>query len=612
MLRKLKLKLNAQGNPLLSQRLDNIGLTLIGLVSLGYCCFADRFAELSIQLPFFDFPIFIGEIFLFFCLLLLFFNWKIKRQKITGLVFVVFMYVAFILYKAFVGYFEWGPLALRHAAMFYYLLFAVLGYSFFRKSYFTGRKASILIILLMCALIGDKKFLHIIEFGRITCFILSFILIKQLPIKGIRYFLFLVLFLFAPYQLFFLGSRAMLLSNLACVIFLVIVLSLVTKIKKNIVIGFTIFVFAFLYLGVIKFSDKNALRSILSLEDNINVYKRCMADIVRLEPSFIMQPIKKLHVYNKAKTVAYEFQNESLPDKTSQFQLEQHLFELRQQQAEIDRKLAERTGRLNKLNNAVLFEEKVVPRQISLPVEEAAKPVKLTEKSKVQLQPVKAVSRQTRSSPEVKAVSPPIVPSKGSASECANSALVASELEKNTTDLLIHKQKLMHQQSVLEQQLGQLTKTDSLSQYRPRDLAAAYGNSIFRILVWQDIITELAVKKPIFGFDFGKPFRSKKIEILNIADGEWKRDGWIATHNSYLEIIYRAGIIGVLLILLILIVFLKMVSISIINRSISGILLCGTLLCFLVAANFMLIMELPYYAIPLWSLFGLTLAYLRK
>jgi len=50
--------------------LDSIGWIAIGLISLGYILFFRLFAELHIQLPFLNFPIFVGEILLFGCLIL--------------------------------------------------------------------------------------------------------------------------------------------------------------------------------------------------------------------------------------------------------------------------------------------------------------------------------------------------------------------------------------------------------------------------------------------------------------------------------------------------------------------------------------------------------------
>ena len=55
-----------------------------------------------------------------------------------------------------------------------------------------------------------------------------------------------------------------------------------------------------------------------------------------------------------------------------------------------------------------------------------------------------------------------------------------------------------------------------------------------------------------------------------------------------------------------------MISKFIYLKSITGVLLCGIIINWFMAANFLLIFELPYTAIPIWTLFGLTFAYCYK
>lgn len=142
-----------------------------------------------------------------------------------------------------------------------------------------------------------------------------------------------------------------------------------------------------------------------------------------------------------------------------------------------------------------------------------------------------------------------------------------------------------------------------------RNFEGAIINALFRLFIWRDMLTELIRVKPIFGFDFGKPLRSISLEVLNWGESEWRRDGWIAAHNSYLDMIYRAGIIGISAILAVFVILFKMIKESIQYRSFIGVLLCGIIINWFVAANFLLIFELPYTAIPIWTLFGLTYAY---
>lgn len=132
------------------------------------------------------------------------------------------------------------------------------------------------------------------------------------------------------------------------------------------------------------------------------------------------------------------------------------------------------------------------------------------------------------------------------------------------------------------------------------------GNSVFRLVIWRDLAKELWNAKPLLGFDFGKPFRSISVESTRMALTEWTRDGWIAIHNSYLNMIYRAGVVGIGLIAVVVFVFVRMSGIFIRTKNIGGLLLCSGLVVVLVASFFGVILELPYTAIPIWCLFGMT------
>ena len=65
---------------------------------------------------------------------------------------------------------------------------------------------------------------------------------------------------------------------------------------------------------------------------------------------------------------------------------------------------------------------------------------------------------------------------------------------------------------------------------------------VFRLFVWRDMARELVQKRAWWGFSFGYPQRSRSLEVLRWAIGEWSRDGWITPHNSFFHIIYRAGL----------------------------------------------------------------------
>ncbi|MDD5691364.1 MAG: O-antigen ligase family protein [Candidatus Omnitrophica bacterium] len=147
---------------------------------------------------------------------------------------------------------------------------------------------------------------------------------------------------------------------------------------------------------------------------------------------------------------------------------------------------------------------------------------------------------------------------------------------------------------------------------KARSMEICYANSLFRIFIWQDALNDIMKYKPIFGFDFGKPFRSRTLEILVWAENDWGRDGWVCFHNGYLDIIYRSGILSIVFFSFIFAMLFIMIRKSFQIKSLNGILLMSALINWFVAANFLEILEMPYTAIPLWSLFGVTWAYLFK
>jgi len=185
--------------------------------------------------------------------------------------------------------------------------------------------------------------------------------------------------------------------------------------------------------------------------------------------------------------------------------------------------------------------------------------------------------------------------------------LVASIERLALLDLLVKQLKIKND---IEKRL----LSDELIWIYGRATETALSNSLFRIFIWEDVLNDFKGdnRALLVGFDFGKPFRSKNLEVLGWAAGEWGRDGWIAMHNSYFDMIYRAGIIGFLFVIFIFTMIIKLIRAFLRLNSLPGILLSVALVNWLVMANFMDILEFPYHAIPFWSLLGMTMAYAQK
>lgn len=73
--------------------------------------------------------------------------------------------------------------------------------------------------------------------------------------------------------------------------------------------------------------------------------------------------------------------------------------------------------------------------------------------------------------------------------------------------------------------------------------------------------------------------------------------------------VYRAGLIGLLVILSLLGTLAYLTQIFVRRKDVSGVLLISVLVYWCLLAMFSVTLELPYYAILFWSLLGLTMAY---
>ena len=127
--------------------------------------------------------------------------------------------------------------------------------------------------------------------------------------------------------------------------------------------------------------------------------------------------------------------------------------------------------------------------------------------------------------------------------------------------------------------------------------------------MWRDMARELIKEKAWWGFSFGHPQRSESLEVLKWAESEWGRDGWITPHNSFFHIIYRAGVLGLALIIILFVMIGGLIKDFFRMNSVEGGLLVGALVYWLILSNFFVILEFPYNAIIFWTLFGITWGY---
>jgi len=242
--------------------LDAAGLMSIGLFSLGYVIFIRFFAELHLQLPFLNFPIFVGELLLFGCLVLFLVKYYDKPQKLTKWHYLIICYFVFVVIKALFGYVKWGPLALRHAALLYYPAFIVFGYAFYRRKFFDWKAYSILPLLIILIFVVGR----FSDYWTFTLAVLGFILIKSHSHKIIKSVMFLVFFVAIPYKEFFITSRMMIVGNLLSGLYLAGTLPFILSSKKWFKFLIAVMVGGIVLLGLFTFANHNALKSIVDFK----------------------------------------------------------------------------------------------------------------------------------------------------------------------------------------------------------------------------------------------------------------------------------------------------------------------------------------------------------
>lgn len=511
----------------LSDVIDFFGLALIASLSLCYILFGVRFAETHIQFAFLNFPVFIGEIVLFFGIVLLI--WKIFLQKQPfgwkKLYYLVLFYIVYVLSKTVYGYFHYGPLALRHSALFYYPAYAFLVFNFYNRKVLQGDVAKSVIVVFLCVI---TKFSGYYECWSFSLFLLSIgltLLIRDKKIKVVLLFLDLLM---ADYVHFFRISRMIIVGNIVTVLFLFFYFYSIVRLKNRLKVSFLIFTFFLIGTGFYKFADRNALKSLVSVDYLMEDFKKRDALIKEREKSFIQKDLS-VGLYN--------------PNRT---------------------KLTEDVSVLSQAN-AINVKSDVSYRE-------------------VQKLPMPVADMKQGDQPQKE-----------------------EPFRDDSTIPSVQKEDFV---------FGEVIKDEAFSprffkkvDMEDRNLDVALGNAVFRLLIWRDVFREIFSKRHVFGFSFGKPFRSRSIEILNMAVNEWQRDGWIAIHNSYIHFLYRAGLIGVLVILFLVVSLFRIARSFGRRRYVFGGLILASVLPWFIAANFLVVLEVPYMAIPIWSLFGAVYAH---
>jgi hypothetical protein len=265
-------------------------LVLVGVCCYFYIRYASDFAELHIQLPQLNFPIFIGEILLLLCVLLLiiyFLKFPV-RFHLRWLLLGGF-YLLWILLKAYLGYQWGGPLALRHAALFYYPVFMFVGYVAFDRNIYSrlGRWILLAFVFFNLFFVGVNEYFVVIFFMLALGLSLQ-IRQRYLCLLGILLCVFYVLH---SGVLWWNGRSHMVGVGVMAIFLSIYFLFGMFKSSRRIKL-LSLFVLTVVFVILLfKFGDQNALKSMLTFRALRQQYSELDLQIRRGKEFYIQAPL---------------------------------------------------------------------------------------------------------------------------------------------------------------------------------------------------------------------------------------------------------------------------------------------------------------------------------
>ena len=466
-------------------------LAVLSLLCLGYAVFASDFAEIHVQIPLLPFPIFIGEIVLIICTALSVAGSTLDKDRNLRELWFLPVFMIWVLVKAALGYEAYGPLAFRHAAMFYYIVFCAITFFALRSV----RIPNIFPGIVFFTILVLKQITGLYPYFLLPGLFVSLLCLARLKRTAWKLMGLGVIYLSFPYRSFFEGGTSFILANSAAIAAACILSFLMVDFfKKRLKLVFISAVVGIVLAGMYFFAPYWEIRTLGTPRFILEQFQERDVLIQSCKPDFKPKKIPtKLYAknYTGRRSIGdYFWKNKTAAEKNIFY-----------------------------LEDKSVFHEKPPGRR------------------------------------------------------------------------MLSAEKLGEQQAVLEK--------------------IAYNNVLFRLFIWRDMVEELISCRAVGGMPFGRPLRSVSIEILEQARGEWSRDGWIEPHNSFLNYIYRGGIVGLCLVGVMLFWQIRFLYVFTVCKSWKGILLASGLLYWNILACFLVIYELPYTAIPVWVWWGLTYFYYR-
>ena len=639
---------------LVRNNIKGFGLLLLAILSFAYSCRYRSFAKLHINISNSDIPIFIGEIVLGVCFILAMPSLLKMFKENKKLLIFVGLFFTFILCKTTYGFIHLGALALRHAALFYYMTFGLTAYCFYDRKFFNNKiiinKVFFNVLFIVMALLSFSwSFINHYFFIAYVALLTVLALHISDSKKGliIRCAIISIIFFRYPVVETPRGWQVGYVFALSCLVFSLFIIS---KIKRKVKIMLSVSLCIFI-LGTFVFGPgKELISKHLMITNLINEFIRIKAEIKFVKPQFKTKKNITLFEPVFVKTEKDEGGHRSLQtieaqDTTDVFRMEEHfkgkiksIYQLISDGINVADKISEsasdiafnisdakkeeieiylrkvEVGRKNILDRAdeIKWLLKENSDKISKPLSNEAKKVFLLvrdiEQTLNQAKLFAVASLKHLEESRNKSVNQPIVKAEALIVEDSPS-VVASVRVQELSDV---RAEVEVELSKVSSEPGDLSKKKKnfFEKGKVGVRNYSFNNALWRLLVWEDMLRDLFKNNVILGVNFGKPFVS-----IQLAKKRWSQSpqvGWVEPHNSYIHILYRAGLFGLFLISLIWLSWIMLLINFIKLRDIKGIFLSSALLFSLVLAFFIVFLELPYLAIPFWSLFGLAYGYLAS
>jgi hypothetical protein len=276
--------------------LSRIGFGLIFCYCLLASIFFSYFAQMHLSLSFLPFPVFVGEILLFICLVLFFCVSRDAKLFNQRSVLLLSLYFGWVLVKALINYHYDGPLTCRNAALFYYPVFAVFAYCFYQKADISRK-----ILMALAFLAAGVLFFKVMNvwywWTYVTLFVIAVLNTKSDKLRWLGW-IFLAAILLLGKEYLYKGPRAHFVSVICAVIFLVSYFGFLLAKHRNYVrlcillIGLFIFIMGFFVIA-----DRRDIYSVTSLKGMINTYQAFDRRYQEKEATYVPQKLT-VHLYN--------------------------------------------------------------------------------------------------------------------------------------------------------------------------------------------------------------------------------------------------------------------------------------------------------------------------